>query len=87
MKDLEVLLENQIELFIIKKKMLQKEEEYLKTKRIKIQSKEKKILEKNKKFLTKPDKALDRRKYLQDKYYYGGQREKRFIKTKGKSCF
>ena len=46
--------------------------------------KREKILEKNKKFLTKPDKALDRRKYLQDKYYYGGQREKDLLRLKGK---
>ena len=46
--------------------------------------KREKILERNKKFLTKPDKALDRRKYLQDKYYYGGQREKDLLRLKGK---
>ena len=45
--------------------------------------KRKKILEKNRRSLTKPEAALKRRKYLQDKYYYGGQREKDLLRLKG----
>ena len=42
------------------------------------------FLARNRKYLTKPDVAEKRRKYLQDKYYYGGQREKDLLRLKGK---
>ena len=41
-------------------------------------------LARNRKYLTQPDVAEKRRKYLQDKYYYGGQREKDLLRLKGK---
>ena len=45
--------------------------------------KRKKILEKNRRFITKPEVAIKRKKYLQDRYYYGGQREKDLLRLKG----
>ena len=45
--------------------------------------KRKKILEKNRRNITKPEQAIKRKKYLQDKYYYGGQREKDLARLKG----
>ena len=45
--------------------------------------KRKKILEKNRRSITKPEAAIKRKKYLQDRYYYGGQREKDLLRLKG----
>jgi len=45
--------------------------------------KRKKILEKNRRNITKPEQAIKRKKYLQDKYYYGGQIEKDLARLKG----
>ena len=45
--------------------------------------KRKKILAKNIRNITKPEQALKRKKYLQDRYYYGGQREKDLARLRG----
>ena len=42
------------------------------------------ILARNKKYLNKPDVAAERKKYMQKRYYEGGQREKDIARLKGK---